>query len=62
MDFSLNYNIVRFSFESRCTIHSESKVLIGKVGAIAVSGLATQEDHDLIVEALRKLQAKVNQA
>lgn len=32
----------------------------GKVGAIAVSGLAAQEDHDLIVEALRKLQAKVN--
>jgi uncharacterized protein (UPF0303 family) len=33
----------------------------GKVGAIAVSGLAAQEDHDLIVEALRKLHAEVNQ-
>lgn len=34
----------------------------GKVGAVAVSGLAAQEDHDLIVEALRKLQAKINKA
>jgi uncharacterized protein (UPF0303 family) len=34
----------------------------GKVGAIAVSGLAAQEDHDLIVEALRKLQAEVKQS
>ncbi|MBP7197059.1 MAG: heme-binding protein [Anaerolineaceae bacterium] len=32
----------------------------GKVGAIAVSGLAAQDDHDLIVDALRNLQAKVN--
>ena len=32
----------------------------GKVGAIAVSGLAAQQDHDLIVDALRALQKKVN--
>lgn len=34
----------------------------GKVGAIAVSGLPAMEDHNLIVESLRNLQAKVNQA
>lgn len=34
----------------------------GKVGAIAVSGLAAQQDHDLIVDALRELQAKVNRS
>lgn len=34
----------------------------GKVGAIAVSGLPAMQDHDLIVEALRNLQAKVNRA
>ena len=33
----------------------------GKVGAIAVSGLAAQEDHNLIVKALRLLQGKANQ-
>lgn len=32
----------------------------GKVGAIAVSGLPAMADHDLIVEALRTLQAEVN--
>lgn len=34
----------------------------GKVGAIAVSGLPAMQDHDLIVDELRKLQAKVNKA
>ncbi len=33
----------------------------GRVGAIAVSGLAAHEDHELVVEALRKLQTKLNQ-